>query len=257
MKINRNRIFYHIAIGRLLEDVEYYMGLGVNFEIYVNSEFIDHHRPDQIDCINKQFQKNNILKRIHGPFLDLAPASSDIRVRDLSRQRMLSGIDICRRLECDNIVLHSHYDPVYHKRHLDKWGANSKLVWKEISDYSKAFNITVNIENSEDDNPDAIFYLIKEYSVFKACFDIAHYTIFGLMDWKEIFKKYPKGSINEVHLSDNDTKEDQHLVLGKGSVDIKYFLNEIELLGNKIAITIEPHSKEDMLKDIEYVRNLS
>jgi len=257
MKIDKNRIFYHIAVGRLLENIEYYMSLGVNFEIYVSSEFIDHHKLGQIDCINKQFQKNNILKRIHGPFLDLAPASSDIRIRDISRQRIVSGIDICRRLECDNIVLHSHYDPVYHKRHLDQWRANSTFVWKEISNCSKALDVTVSIENSEDDNPDAIFYLIKEYPMFKACFDLAHYTIFGLMDWKEIFKAYPKSSINEVHLSDNNTREDQHLVLGEGSVEVKYLLDEIELLDSNIAITIEPHSREDMLKDIEYMRNFS
>jgi sugar phosphate isomerase/epimerase len=257
LKIGKNRIFYHVLIGKLLDGMEYYLGLGVNFEIYVNSEFIDNHRPQQIDFINRQFQKTNTLKRIHGPFMDLAPASPDTKIRSLSMQRLISGLDICRKLECDNIVLHSHYDPVYHKRHLDEWKADSKIVWKEISDYSKNFNITVNIENSEDDSPDAVLYLMNEYPAFRACFDLAHYTIFGAMNWKDILRKYPKGSINEVHLSDNDAIEDLHLVLGEGSVEIKKFLSEPELLNSNAAITVEPHSREEMVKDIEYMRYFS
>jgi sugar phosphate isomerase/epimerase len=256
VKINEDRIFYHVAAGKLLENMAYYMSLGVNLEIYINSEFIDHQKPEQIAYINEQFKKNNVKKRIHGPFLDLAPASPDAMIRDLSRRRMLSGIDVCQALKCDNIVLHSHYDPVYHKRHMGQWEANSGMIWKEVCLRGKAFNVTVNIENSEDDNPEAIFYLMKTCPAFKACFDLAHYTVFGSAGWKEIFKRYPKGSINEVHLSDNDTREDQHLVLGEGSVEVKKFLDEIKLLGNSIAITVEPHSDEDMVKDIAYMRTL-
>jgi sugar phosphate isomerase/epimerase len=257
LKIEKNRIFYHVLINKLLEGMEYYLGLGVNFEIYVNSEFIDNHSQEQIDSINRQFQKTNTLKRIHGPFMDLSPASPDVRIRNLSIQRVIAGLEICHKLECDNIVLHSHYDPVYHKRHIDEWKVSSKKTWKEISDYSKNFNITVNIENSEDDSPDAVFYLMNEYPAFRACFDLAHYTIFGAMNWKDILKRYPKGSINEVHLSDNDGKEDLHLVLGEGCVEIKSFLSELELLGSDAAITVEPHSRQEMVKDIEYMRYLS
>jgi sugar phosphate isomerase/epimerase len=257
LKIEKNKIFYHVAVGNLLDDIGYYLGLGVNFEIYVNSEFIDNHKPQQIDFINTQFRKTNTLKRVHGPFMDLSPASPDDKIRSLSIKRLMAGLDICRKLKCDNIVLHSHYDPVYHKRHFDIWKENSKTAWQEISDYVNKFNITVNIENSEDDTPDAILYLIKEYPVFKACFDFAHYTVFGTMDWKGILKRYPNGSINEVHLSDNDTTEDQHLVLGKGSVEIKKFLSELELLGVNAAITVEPHTRDEMSKDIEYMRDFS
>ena len=189
--------------------------------------------------------------------MDLSPASPDSRIRSLSIKRLMTGLDICRKLKCDNIVLHSHYDPVYHKRHFDIWKENSKTAWQEISDYVNKFNITVNIENSEDDTPDAILFLIKEYPAFRACFDLAHYTVFGTEDWAGILKRYPKGSINEVHLSDNDTTEDQHLVLGEGSVEIKKFLSELKLLGGNAAITVEPHTRDEMSKDIEYMRDFS
>jgi sugar phosphate isomerase/epimerase len=253
----KNRVFYHVPVNELINDMKYYISLGVNFEIYIDSEFIDSHKPEHIEFINNEFKKSNIFKRIHGPFVDLSPASPDPEIRDISMKRMIAGISICRKLECDNIVLHSHYDPVYHKRHFDDWKNNLKTVWDVIDVFSRDSGVIINIENSEDDTPDGIFHLLEEYPLFKACFDLAHCTIFGTAGWKNILKKYPEGSINEVHISDNDTKEDQHRVLGEGLVDIEDFLNEIKQLGDNIAITVEPHSKQDMLKDIEYMRNFS
>ncbi|MFA5068744.1 MAG: TIM barrel protein [Candidatus Omnitrophota bacterium] len=257
MDAGGNNVYYHVPVHRLIHDIASYLDLGVNFEIYINSDFIDDHRHGCIEMINREFRKMKAGKRIHGPFLDLAPASPDARIRDISKQRMLSGIRLCRALECDNIVLHSHYDPVYHKRHKPDWQRYADMVWADVEALSKELGITVNIENSEDDNPQAIFYLLDKYPSFKACFDIAHYTVFGLAHWKDIFDLYPKGSVNEIHISDNDTTEDQHLVLGQGFVDIKGLLRGLLLAGNKAAITVEPHSKTDMIKDVEYMRNFS
>ncbi|MDD5504893.1 MAG: sugar phosphate isomerase/epimerase, partial [Candidatus Omnitrophica bacterium] len=211
---------------------------------------------DSIELINREFAKVKAAKRIHGPFLALAPASSDTRIRNLSKQRMLSGLRVCKALGCDNIVLHSHYDPVYHKKHKADWQKYADMTWADVEALSKELCITVNIENSEDDGPDAVFYLLDRYPSFKACFDLAHYTVFGLEPWKDILASYPNGSVNEAHISDNNTKEDQHLILGRGLVDIKGFLRQLRLAGNAV-VTIEPHSKADMIKDIEYMRDFS
>ncbi|MDD5504555.1 MAG: hypothetical protein PHV77_04485, partial [Candidatus Omnitrophica bacterium] len=107
--MNGRSIYYHVPVHSLIKDIRYYLDLGVNFEIYINSDFIDNHNQDSIELINREFAKVKAAKRIHGPFLDLAPASSDTRIRNLSKQRMLSGLRVCKALGCDNIVLHSHY----------------------------------------------------------------------------------------------------------------------------------------------------
>jgi sugar phosphate isomerase/epimerase len=257
MNIQSERIFYHVPVKGLLDDLDYYLGLGVNYEIYINSDFIDEFSLEDIDLINKGFAGKKISKRIHGPFMDLSPASFDSKVRDLSTQRILSGLDICARLRCDNIVFHSHYDPVYHKRHFSEWSENSEKTWSQAQEYAIKNNITINIENSEDDIPDPVLYLLGKFKSFRACFDLAHYTIFGKAGWRQILASYPEGSINEIHLSDNDRKEDLHLILGRGSVEIMPLLDELISPNSRIAITVEPHSAKDMLEDIEYMKNLN
>jgi sugar phosphate isomerase/epimerase len=257
MNIESCRVFYHVPACRLKDNIKRYLTVGVNYEIYINAEFIETHNQEDIDIINKCFEENKILKRIHGPFMDLSPASLDDQIRQLSLRRILSGLDMCRKLKCNDIVLHSHYDPVYHKRHFKQWAQRSGPVWGRVEEYALQNEITVNIENSEDDTSGPVLYLMEQYPSFKACFDIAHYTIFGTLPWRDILLSYPKGSINEIHLSDNDTKEDLHLVLGQGSVEIEPLLNTLKSHGHNPDITIEPHTYEDMLKDIEYIKNIN
>jgi len=257
MKIENNRIFYHVPAHSLIEDMGSYLKLRVNFEIYIDSNFIDSHTKDDIRIITSSLGKKNILKRIHGPFLDLSPASPDIRIRRLSLERLHEGLGICSKLGCDNIVLHSHYDPVYHKRHFDLWQKHSKEVWDNIASTADRLNITVNIENSVDDTPMAVLFLLRQYPLFRACFDLAHYTIFAKGRWDAMLRQYPEGVINEIHLSDNDLTEDLHLVLGTGSVDVTGFLTALDTKGIKPAVTIEPHTMEEMIKDIQYMRNFS
>ncbi len=254
MIISPQRLYFHMPIHRLLDGLGDYLSLNVNCEICINADFLDNYKPREIERINRGFNERNILKRIHGPFMDICPGSPDKKVRGLSQERILSAIKLCSRLQCNDIVLHSHYDPVYHKRHFNDWFNFSKIVWDNVNAQAKKSNITVYIENSEDDTPEAIIAILKEYPLFKACFDLAHYTIFGACGWREILRRYPKGSIGEVHLSDNDRKEDLHLVLGKGSVDIEPFLEEIDAYEERPVIIVEPHSNEDLLMDIEYIK---
>jgi sugar phosphate isomerase/epimerase len=257
MNIESYRTFYHVPACMLMENIKRYITAGVNYEIYINAEFIKTYSNEDIDTINKCFDENNILKRIHGPFMDLSPASLDDEIRKLSLERILSGLDICRKLNCNDIVLHSHYDPVYHKRHFKQWVQRSSMVWEKIEEFARKNEITINIENSEDDSPEPILYLMKAHTSFKACFDLAHYTIFGKAPWRKILSAYPEGSINEIHLSDNDAKEDMHLVLGQGCVDIIPLFDVLRSHKHNPAITIEPHTYEDMLKDMEYIKNIN
>lgn len=256
MIISSQMLYFHMPVYRLLDSLDDYLSLNINCEIYINSEFLDNYKLREIKQINNGFKKRNILKRIHGPFMDICPGSSDKKVRGLSQERILSAIKLCGSLGCNDIVLHSHYDPVYHKRHFNEWFDFSKIVWDNVDAQAKKSNITVLIENSEDDAPEAIIAILKEYPLFRACFDLAHYTVFGACGWREILGRYPKGSVSEVHISDNDKREDLHLVLGEGSVEIEPFLAEIDTYEEKPVITIEPHSNEALLMDLEYIKKI-
>lgn len=253
MKIAKNRLYYHIPAHRLLKNFDESLRPGVNYEIYTPSWFIDSYSRSDIDLINRSFRQKGISKRLHGPFMDLCPGSSDKKVRALSRQRILAGLKLCQKLECRDMVLHSHYDPIYHKRRFGDWFDYARGVWRDVSAEAEKRGIKVYIENSVDDTHKAVMAILKECPAFKACFDLAHYTVFGADDWKDILKAYPQGSIGEVHLSDNDATEDLHMVLGHGKVDVEGFLSELDKREEEPVITIEPHSAEDLLLDMKYI----
>jgi len=42
--------------------------------------------------------------------------------------------------------------------------------------------------------------------------------------------------------------------LGEGSLQVELFLSAIDAYSEKPVITIEPHSDEDLLMDIEYMK---
>jgi sugar phosphate isomerase/epimerase len=74
------------------------------------------------------------------------------------------------------------------------------------------------------------------------------------MGWQDALSKYPLGSIKEVHLSDNNGKEDSHMPLGDGSIDFEKLFDEIVKRREEPIFTIESHSKECLEKSLNFIR---
>jgi len=254
MKIAKDRLYFHVPVYRLLNGLDGFLNLNLNCEIYINSDFIDGHTEKDLDLINAGFRKQEISKRVHGPFIDLNPGSSDNKIRRLCLERFLSTIELCSRFDSQSMVLHSHFEPIFYGRHFKEWLKNAEEVLGPLSTEAEKRGISIYIENSIDEDTTAVLTILESFPLFGACFDVAHHNVFNPKGWADALKEYPKGSIKEIHLSDNNGDRDSHLPLGEGSIDLEAFLDEVEKRDEDPIITVEPHSQEGMLKNIEFIK---
>jgi len=258
MKITKEEIYFHAPYRMLLSSLDWVAQRRINCEIYIDGAAIDQHTEDEIEKINNLFERNGMRKIIHGPFLDLNPGSRDPKIRDFTYERFVSALNLCEKLKTDHVVLHTGFDPIFYKDASDLFLSLSMPVWKDILQLAESKKIVIAIENSIDPNPEVVVGLLKELksTSVEACFDAGHYYAFGKMSPFEALKWYPAGSIGELHLSDNKGDFDAHLPLGEGDLDFGRLLRETLGKGRKPIITSEPHSKEDIERNLDYLLSL-
>lgn len=227
----------------------------INCEIYADGNALDTYSDEEIKKINSTFEKHDMLKIVHGPFSDLNPGSRDSKIRDLTLKRFISSFEFCRKLKINHIVLHSGFNPVHYKDALDLFLRLSIPVWKETLIEASKNNIIIALENSIEPRPDIIIALLKELNSpnLETCFDAAHYNAFGEKGIWGSLEEYPSGTIGEIHLSDNKGDFDDHLALGEGNIDFKKLLREVVKKGREPILTTEPHSFEDIEKNLNYL----
>lgn len=260
MKITREKIYFHAPYRMLLAGLDRIGEKGINCEIYVDGKALDTYTEAEIERINSTFEKYGIRKIVHGPFLDLNPGSRDPKIQDLTVGRAISAFEFCKKIKTSHIVLHSGFDPIFYKGASELFLKLSIPVWKEILRAAAGYKIVIALENSIDPTPEIIVNLLKDLDspYLEACFDAGHYNSFGGQKgiWKAL-EEYPRDSIGELHLSDNKGDFDTHLALGEGNIDYKRLFREIEKMGREPILTSEPHSMEDIKKNLNYLLTLN
>lgn len=251
--ITRDKFFCHVAYRNIFGYLDILKEYSLNAEIYLDSSSFKNCGQDDIDKINKFFADNNLLKIVHGPFVDLNTGSFDDDIRQVTFSKIRLALDITEKLHAGNIVLHTGFDPIFYSERADEWLSKAVVLWKEVLLIAKSKNINVCIENSIDNSPDLIIKLVNEISSPNCfmCFDPAHFNVFGEKSPLEYLKQYPLNEIREIHLSDNNGKKDEHLPLGKGNVEFSKIFNFLHENNIHPFFTIEPHSKEDIILMLE------
>ncbi|MBM3254074.1 MAG: sugar phosphate isomerase/epimerase [Candidatus Omnitrophica bacterium] len=249
-------LYFHIPYKTLMENLDFILQNLINCEIFFDVAALDACKRENISLINSTFEKYGISKILHGPFMDLNLGSLDPVIREATYRRYEQTLELCRSLNADRVVFHSSFFPIYYEGYLKKWLKNAASGWERLLNKARNYGVTILIENSIDKTPKAILGLLGEIKDenFKACFDFGHYYIFGEKNGMEYIKEYPRESIGEVHLSDNNSKIDQHLALGKGILPILSFFNVLNELSIKPVITVEPHSIKDILVSRKYLK---
>lgn len=260
MNITKEKIYFHAPYRMLLAGLDRIGEKGINCEIYVDGRALDTYTEAEIEKINSTFEKYGIRKIVHGPFLDLNPGSRDPKIQDLTLERVISAFEFCKKIKTNHIVLHSGFDPIFYKDASELFLKLSIPVWKEALRAAAKYGIVIALENSIDPAPWIIVNLLKELDspYLEACFDAGHYNVFGRKDIWGALDEYPENSIGELHISDNNGDFDTHLALGEGNIDYRRLFKEIEKKGREQPIlTSEPHSMEDIEKNLKYLIDLN
>lgn len=166
-------------------------------------------------------------RALHGPFIDLFPASKDPEVVRVAKDRFLEAYEVARTINAKHIIFHAGFIPKAHSS--ESWLCNSIKFWNDfLSVVGK--DIEIHIENVSADDYVIIKDLIESVDnpIFTACLDIGHVNVNSsksLEDWIEALSN----NIKYVHLHNNDGIIDSHYGLHKGEINI---IETLELLEN-------------------------
>ena len=201
--------------------------------------------------IAEQYRKTGIAASIHGAFIDVNPASGDPDFRKLSRRRCRESCEIALALGADNVVFHSSAFPFLRGAYLENWAAQCASFYEELIDL---YPIKIYIENAQDLDPTPLRSLMDRIYTDRIgiCLDIGHihYSRMPVSYWFEQIGD----RIQYLHLSDNMGSFDEHVPLGKGSIDWKLVNKLWVSLGKDIPITLETGDLESTKESICFLR---
>lgn len=214
--------------------------LGIEILGFIQPYSIDNYS-DKID-ITKHKMINIKQCSMHGPFLDLFPASKDPEIINVVKKRFIHAYDTAKNINAKHLIFHAGYiSKAYFPQ---EWLETSICFWKDFLFHLDG-NIEIHIENVCEDD----YYLINDLietvdnPMFSACLDIGHVNIHSHKTISEWIKGLNK-KIKYVHLHNNDGITDNHFGLCRGEINIADVLELLEIYAPNSKWSLETKLNE-------------
>jgi sugar phosphate isomerase/epimerase len=206
----------------------------------------------------KSAREFSLPLQVHAPYHNVRITDGNPRMQEASIQSVKDGIDFAHRIDARIVTMHlgsavkillSRSYLRVHKTLLD---AIATLI-----EYAEARNIIVGIENvppmkspweqAIGEKAEEIIGIIKEVKAKNVgiTFDIGHANVMG--DPIAFATKSAPYTVN-VHVHDNDGRSDQHLVVGKGTIDFPKILSILKDAGYSGPLVLEYFDPESLIK---------
>jgi len=189
---------------------------------------------------------------LHGVFQDIFVHSSDSKIAEVSKERILKNLEIASFLEAKYIVFHGNFNPLIRgERYINNWLERNANFWSEVL---KKHNITDLLENLWEPTPEMFRKLLDQVGSprLKICFDTGHANIFSKVPFKEWFDMLNQ-DIPYVHINDNKGEVDNELVLGDGTINWRDFSNMVEDYHINPEIILEVGTLEKTRQSLTYL----
>lgn len=250
----RDQVFVHLPLGSFAEYQSKIADHQLNVEILITAEDIDSQPLDSIEKVARFLSEHQLSCTIHGPFLDLAPGSSDRLIRQVTQERYRQLLALVSPLTPRVIVFHAAFDPLFYGDSAQTWLKQSLETWLPIAEAVEKMRGggRIALENVLEREPQIIHELLLKVDSpsVGVCLDIGHAHIFSsapVSDWiKSLGSK-----IFEFHLHDNHGQWDEHLALGEGNIDIAGLLKEAQEAKICAALTIEAVNEEQAMLSLQ------
>lgn len=186
------------------------LNIGIEIQDFTEPNLSEIEIRSIVERYKKAFINFKGIKSLHGPFLDLKPASPDLCIREVSYKRYLTSLNIAAELEMDYIIFHSQINPYLNQPSLKLLNnRQSKEFWDEILSETRYRGIIL-IENIFEETPE----MIKEYietidrNNIRINLDIGHAKL-GKVDLEQWIREL-KDYISYMHIHSNDGVHDSH-----------------------------------------------
>ena len=195
---------------------------------------------------------------VHAPSIDTNLASVNPPLRRAFKKTILKVIVFAAELDAELLVSHvGRLSRDYPQKLVRKAMKNAVDSLRRINQVSNDLGMVFTIENDHKSNdyvlagyPEQINYLIENVGC-KLTFDIGHANTIGkIEDFTKLLDKF----IVNVHLHDNDGKADEHLPIGKGSINFVRLFKKMKDWGSEKPLIIECHSYAGLKESIDFMR---
>ena len=203
----------------------------------------------------RTLQRKTLSCTLHAPFHDLAPGGFEQEIVKLSRKKLSLAFDLLPLFNPKSIVCHLGFEEYKHASNMDRWLETSISTWQPLVAKAREQGIRVMFENTYEKTPKAHKLLFAELDPagIGFCMDTGHVLSFASTDFTLWLQEL--GSwLGQLHLHDNDGKNDSHMGLGQGSFDFHSLSRTLKQLGKTPIITIEPHSEKALWQTLDYLQ---
>ncbi len=210
---------------------------------------------DDFTRIAGTFHDQNLSCTLHAPFHDLVPGGFDKRMIELSRKKLARAFALLKVFKPQAIVCHLGFEQNKHGSQVERWLETSIATWTPLVDTAGAAGTRVMFENTYETDPSIHRLLLSalDSQNIGFCLDTGHLTAFAGTSWQPWLAQLSPW-LGQLHLHDNNGKNDQHIAVGAGLFDFQSLFDHLEKEKLSPLITLEPHSEKDLwlsLKNIE------
>lgn len=187
------------------------MNIGVEIQDFTEPNLSKDKKRETISSYKREFKGFNNIKSIHGPFLDLKPASPDRDIRTLSYKKYLDALKIAEELDMDYIIYHSQINPYLNESKIRELNnTQHRDAWIKLLEEVPNYKGTILIENIFEEEPIMLKDLIQTINLpnIKINLDIGHAKLgkVSLEKWIRELKDY----IVYMHIHSNNRLYDIH-----------------------------------------------
>lgn len=210
--------------------------------VYTKEDYLEHAK-----MIKETADKNHIvINQLHAPLyhnrVDKEMTEREKKEEEFLKNMTFRSFEVAQALDCHYIVMHprkyQHYKT--YEEHLALRKYNIQML-KEFIPYAKKYHVQIALENmfvfdakthsatdtalrTAEEIVSYIEELGEEY--FVACLDTGHANINGIDP--SLMVKVLGRHLKVLHVNDNFTHMDQHLVCGLGTIDWDIFVKALQ-----------------------------
>ena len=218
----RAKVRVKAPLSRLLgPGLDLFLERGYSPEVCLESWHLDRLDPTALAGLAGTLGRAGLVPTLHGPFVGLDPGAPDRLDRDLAERYFEAALRAARTLRPVTAVFHGGSLIAVTMDEKARWLDASLPLWTRLARALTDLGCTLAVENVVDGDPEFLLPLVQAVAGEGGgwCFDIGHRQVFGtagLDRWLEVLGPH----LVHLHLHDNFGGRDDHLPLGRGSIDL-------------------------------------
>lgn len=227
------------------------LDIGVEIQDFVEPNLSHEEMASTIGNYKKVLKNFNNIKALHGPFLDLKPASPDPDIRKVSQEKYFNTLRIAEELEMDYVIFHSQMNPLLNEPEIMALNCSQSAAFFNLLMKETTYKGIVLIENIFEKDPKDMMQLMDQMATdrIKINLDIGHAKLSGknIDTWMRALKEH----IAYIHFHSNNGIYDEHRSPTDEEIQGLYHL--LDRYNINPVISLE-YDKKDLRKEIQRLK---